>query len=39
MTHVFSRKKIRIVLEGFLRVVTANDLCRYERIKLDFYYA
>ena len=32
------KKKIRIVLEGFLLAVTANDLCRQERIKLDFYY-
>lgn len=32
-------EKIRIVLEGFRRVVTVNDLCRREGIKPHSYYA
>ena len=32
-------EKIRIVLEGFRREVTVNDLCRREGIKPHFYYA
>ena len=32
-------EKIRIVLEGFRREVTVNDLCRREGIKLHSYYA
>ena len=34
-----SEKKIRIVLEGFRREVTVNDLCRREGIKPHSYYA
>ena len=32
-------EKIRIVLEGFRREVTVNDLCRREGIKPHSYYA
>jgi transposase len=32
-------EKIRIVLEGFRREVTVNDLCRREGIKPSAYYA
>ena len=32
-------EKIRIVLEGFRREVTVNDLCRREGIKPHYYYA
>ena len=32
-------EKIRIVLEGFRREVTANDLCRREGIKPHSYYS
>ena len=32
-------EKIRIVLEGFRREVTVNDLCRRERIKPHSYYS
>ena len=32
-------EKIRIVLEGFRREVSVNDLCRRERIKPHSYYA
>ena len=32
-------EKIRIVLEGFRREVTVNDLCRREGIKLPSYYS
>lgn len=32
-------EKIRIVLEGFSREVTVNDLCRREGIKPHSYYA
>ncbi len=32
-------EKIRIVLEGFRREVTVNDLCRREGIKPGSYYA
>ena len=32
-------QKIRIVLEGFRREVTVNDLCRREGIKPHSYYA
>ncbi len=32
-------EKIRIVLEGFRREVTVNDLCRREGIKPHTYYA
>ena len=32
-------EKIRIVLEGFRREVTVNDLCRRGRIKSHSYYA
>ena len=32
-------EKIRIVLEGFRRETTANDLCRREGIKPHSYYA
>ena len=32
-------EKIRIVLEGFRREVTVNDLCRWEGIKPHSYYA
>ena len=32
-------EKIRIVLEGFRREVTVNDLCRREGIKSHSYYA
>ena len=32
-------EKIRIVLEGFRREVTVNDLCRLEGIKPHSYYA
>ena len=36
----FSREeKIRIVLEGFRREVSVNDLCRREGIKPHSYYA
>ena len=31
--------KIRIVLEGFRREVTINDLCRREEVKPDVFYA
>ena len=34
-----SEQKIRIVLEGFRREVTVNDLCRREGIKPSAYYA
>ena len=34
-----SEEKIRIVLEGFRREVTVNDLCRREGIKPSAYYA
>ena len=34
-----SEEKIRIVLEGFRREVTVNDLCRREGIKPHSYYA
>ena len=34
-----SEKKVRIVLEGFRREVTVNDLCRREGIKPHSYYA
>ena len=32
-------EKVRIVLEGFRREVTVNDLCRLEGIKPHSYYA
>ena len=32
-------ERIRIVLEGFRREVTVNDLCRLEGIKAHSYYA
>ena len=32
-------EKIRIVLEGFRREVTVNDLCRREGIRPHSYYA
>ncbi|MDP7489657.1 MAG: transposase [Arenicellales bacterium] len=32
-------EKIRIVLEGFRREVTVNDLCRREGVKPHSYYA
>ena len=32
-------EKVRIVLEGFRREVTVNDLCRRESIKPHSYYA
>ena len=32
-------EKVRIVLEGFRREVTVNDLCRREGIKPHSYYA
>ncbi len=32
-------EKIRIVLEGFRREVTVNDLCRWEGIKPHSYYS
>ena len=32
-------EKIRVVLEGFRREVTVNDLCRREGIKSHSYYA
>ena len=32
-------EKIRIVLEGFRREITVNDLCRREGIKPHSYYA
>jgi transposase len=32
-------EKIRIVLEGFRREVTVNDLCRREGIKPNVYYS
>ena len=32
-------EKIRIVLEGFRREATVNDLCRREGIKPHFYYS
>ena len=34
-----SEEKIRIVLEGFCREVTVNDLCRREGIKPHSYYS
>ena len=34
-----SEEKIRIVLEGFRREVTVNELCRWEGIKPHSYYA
>jgi len=34
-----SEEKIRIVLEGFRRETTVNDLCRREGIKPHSYYA
>ena len=34
-----SEEKIRIVLEGFRREITMNDLCRREGIKPHSYYA
>ena len=34
-----SEEKIRIVLEGFRREVSVNDLCRREGIKPGVYYA
>lgn len=34
-----AEEKIRIVLEGFRREVTVNDLCRREGIKPSAYYA
>ena len=34
-----SEEKIRIVLEGFRREVSVNDLCRREGIKPNSYYA
>ena len=34
-----TEEKIRIVLEGFRREVTVNDLCRREGIKPHSYYA
>ncbi len=34
-----SEEKIRIVLEGFRREVTVNDLCRREGIKPQSYYS
>ena len=34
-----SEQKIRIVLEGFRREVTVNELCRREGIKPHSYYA
>ena len=34
-----SEEKIRIVLEGFRRLVTVNDLCRREGIKPHSYYS
>jgi len=34
-----SEEKIRVVLEGFRREVTVNDLCRREGIKPHSYYA
>ena len=34
-----SEDKIRIVLEGFRREVTVNDLCRREGIKPHSYYS
>ena len=34
-----SEEKIRIVLEGFRRDVTVNDLCRREGIKPHSYYS
>ena len=34
-----AEEKIRIVLEGFRREVTVNDLCRREGIKPHSYYA
>ena len=34
-----SEEKIRIVLEGFRREVTVNDLCRREDIKPHSYYS
>lgn len=38
--HKYSpEEKIRIVLEGFRREVTVNDLCRREGIKPHSYYA
>ena len=38
--HKYSpEEKIRMVLEGFRREVTVNDLCRREGIKLHSYYS
>ena len=34
-----SKEKIRIMLEGYRREVTVNDLCRREGIKPSAYYA
>lgn len=34
-----AEEKIRVVLEGFRREVTVNDLCRREGIKPGAYYA
>ena len=34
-----SEEKIRILLEGFRRAVTVNDLCRREGIKPHSYYS
>ncbi len=34
-----SEKKIRIVLEGFRREVTVNELCRREGIKPNYFYS
>ena len=34
-----SEEKVRIVLEGFRREITVNDLCRREGIKPHSYYA
>ena len=34
-----SEEKIRIILEGFRREVTVNDLCRREGIKPHSYYS
>ena len=37
--HYSAEEKIRIVLEGFRREVSVNDLCRREGIKPSAYYA
>ena len=37
--QVHPEEKVRIVLEGFRREVTVNDLCRREGIKPHSYYA